>query len=206
MNRKATSITEYSPHKTELVKATCLYIATKLGDLSDHITLVGGLVPSLLVPQGRDDEGIQDHAGTMDADVGLSLALITQERYSELSDRLRNAGFSPDKNENGNPTFQRWRVDAGVTVDFLLSPLEASDKGGTLRHLENDLAAVITPGRSLDFEPGLTLGDPHELTPVSHVTGRFVLLCCKSGRLPVVMSRSGQGATPAKAGKNRATG
>ncbi len=29
-----------------LVKATCLYLATKLGDLTDEIVIVGGLAPS----------------------------------------------------------------------------------------------------------------------------------------------------------------
>ena len=41
----------YDPATTLQAKATCLYVATKLGDLMDEIVVVGGLVPSLLVPQ-----------------------------------------------------------------------------------------------------------------------------------------------------------
>lgn len=149
MDRKPTSVAGYTRGKTELVRATCLYVATKLGDLSNHITLVGGLVPSLLVPQGGAIEGIEDHAGTVDVDVGLSLALLNQERYHELSKRLRNAGFAPDTNEKGNPTFQRWTVAEGVSVDFLIPPSDPADEPGTLRHLEHDLAAIITGGLSL---------------------------------------------------------
>ena len=33
------------------VHATCLYVATKLGDLADELVIVGGLVPSLIIDQ-----------------------------------------------------------------------------------------------------------------------------------------------------------
>ena len=37
--------------QAELVRATCLYVATKLGDIMDELVVVGGLVPSLFVNQ-----------------------------------------------------------------------------------------------------------------------------------------------------------
>ena len=43
----------YSPTSVQLVHAAALYIATKLGDLRDDLVIVGGLVPSLLIPQSR---------------------------------------------------------------------------------------------------------------------------------------------------------
>ena len=42
---------EYSGGSLALVRSTCLYVATKLGDMLDDIVIVGGLVPSLLVDQ-----------------------------------------------------------------------------------------------------------------------------------------------------------
>ena len=51
MQNKPAHATEYSPAAFELVKQTSLYIATKLGDLNDDIVIVGGLVPSLIIPQ-----------------------------------------------------------------------------------------------------------------------------------------------------------
>jgi hypothetical protein len=39
------------------VKATCLYLATKLGDLMPELIVVGGLVPSLLI----DQENLPEH-------------------------------------------------------------------------------------------------------------------------------------------------
>ena len=42
--------------------------------------------------------------------------------------------------------------DLKVTVDFLIPPIREVDKGGDLRHIENDFAAVVTPGRRLAFQ------------------------------------------------------
>ena len=51
MTDKPTTAAGYGRQQTELVRATCLYAATKLGDIMDEMVVVGGLVPSLLVKQ-----------------------------------------------------------------------------------------------------------------------------------------------------------
>ena len=51
MTDKPTTAAGYGDGQTELVRATCLYVATKLGDIMDELVVVGGLVPSLLVKQ-----------------------------------------------------------------------------------------------------------------------------------------------------------
>ena len=155
MPEKPSFATGYHKQQVELVRQTCLYVATKIGDLLDEFVVVGGLVPSLLIPEKSlpPNEGV--HVGTMDLDLGLSLALLDAHRYEELTLRLRRAGFEPDVNEAGNPTFQRWKIepspDLKVTVDFVIPPSLESDKGGNLRHIERDFAAVITPGLHLAF-------------------------------------------------------
>ena len=154
MISKPTTGDGYGGGQLEGVRRTCLYIATKLGDLLDEIVVVGGLVPYLLVDQEALPSGVRPHAGTMDLDLGLSLAILNQERYRELSARLRNAGFEPDTNEQGNPTSQRWTkgLDQPVTVDFLIAAKDETEQGGLLRHIESDLAAVITLGLDLAFK------------------------------------------------------
>ena len=123
---------EYTGEQVELVRATCLYVATKLGDLMDELIVVGGLVPSLLIDPGTLPEGTEAHVGTMDLDVGLTLALLDQGRYRKLTERLRDAGFEMDRNDEGNATRQRWRIAATriVTVDFLIQPSLAGARGG----------------------------------------------------------------------------
>jgi len=43
-------------------------------------------------------------------------------------------------------------ADLKVTLDFLIPPSLAADKGGALRRIQKDLAAVITPGLYLAFQ------------------------------------------------------
>jgi len=147
---------EYRKEQVELVRQTCLHVATKLGDLLDDLVVVGGLVPSLLIPDESLPSHEDAHIGTMDLDLGLSLALLNAQRYEDLTLRLRRASFEPDVNETGNPTFQRWKIepspDLKVTVDFVIPPSFEEDKGGDLRHIEKEFAAVITPGLRLAFK------------------------------------------------------
>jgi hypothetical protein len=156
MSEKPIFASDYTKENIELVRQTALYVATKIGDLLDHCVVVGGLVPSLLIPDESLPEGEDVHIGTMDLDLGLSLALLDTKRYEDLMQRLKRAGFMPDENEDGNPTLQRWQIlpSAGlkVTVDFLIPPSLGADRGGELRHIEPDLAAVITPGLHLAFK------------------------------------------------------
>jgi hypothetical protein len=154
MPDKPTTAAGYSADQVGLVRATCLYVATRLGDLMDDLVVVGGLAPSLLIDQMNLQEGVEPHVGTLDLDVGLSLAVFDEQHYKTLTERLRSAGFRPDENERGNRTNQRWRIDGlgSVTVDFLIPPSREGDKGGKVCNLEEDFAALIAPGLSLAFK------------------------------------------------------
>ena len=150
---------EYKSEQAELVKATCLYVATKLGDMMDDLVIVGGLVPSLLIDHDALPTDVAPHVGTMDLDVGLQIALLDEGRYRQLSERLRDAGFAMDTNDAGNPTRQRWAITSSgtVTVDFLIQPTREGDKGGRLRDLEPDFAAIIAPGLRCAFRDHQTV-------------------------------------------------
>ena len=51
MPEKPPTAASYPSDQVARVKATCLYLATKLGDLMPELVVVGGLVPSLLIDQ-----------------------------------------------------------------------------------------------------------------------------------------------------------
>lgn len=142
----------YSREETEQVEAALLTVAVTLGALMDRICIVGGLVPSLLIDRevGPDPETEAGHPGTNDLDIGLAIALLDDEQYAELGERLRQEGFGPDKNRKGNPTPQRWKLGSlKVTIDFLLPPISGAEDGGRMQPLEADLSAMITPGLQL---------------------------------------------------------
>ena len=116
--------------------------------------MVGGLVPYLLVDQDDLPAGSDPHAGTMDLDMGLALAILNQQRYRDLGARLRDAGFQADMNDRGNQRLQTWTAPAPhpVRVDFLIPPADDTAEGGTVLHIESDLAAIVTPGLDLAFK------------------------------------------------------
>jgi predicted nucleotidyltransferase len=154
MTGKPARADDYRAAGADAIVATCLYVATRLGDLMDEVCVVGGLVPTLLIDQGREDlDAETGHCGTVDLDVALALGLLEGQRYQEIAERLRDAGFTPDENRQGHATFQRWVLGGveRVTVDFLISPTNENLRGGDLHHLEDDFAAVVVPGLGLAF-------------------------------------------------------
>lgn len=145
---------DYEQEDVDLIVSAALHVATVLGDLMGDLTIIGGLVPTLLFLKdvGNDEEDADPHCGSTDLDIAIAVALLDDSKYREISDRLRGAGFEHDTNSAGNPTPQRWtRPGMKVTIDFLIGPLTADDQGGRIKHLEEDFGAVIAPGAELAF-------------------------------------------------------
>lgn len=146
----------YSKEQSELVRATCLYVATKLGDLMEELVIIGGLVPSLLIDQSNLAVGVEPHVGTMDLDIGLQVALLEEERYKTVSERLKAAGFKADVNEKGHLTRQRWVLNDEnfphkIMIDFVIPPSLDGKKGRRVQHLQSDFAATIISGLQMAF-------------------------------------------------------
>ena len=152
MNDEPRVAADYAPGCSRIVRQTCVEVATRLGDFREEMCVVGGLVPSLIVDQSNRPEGVNEHIGTVDLDLGLSIVVLNARLYEEIATRLSDAGFSPDTNPAGNLTSQRWRSREGVTVDFLIPHSTETDRGGRLRNLDERFAAIITPALDLAFQ------------------------------------------------------
>ncbi len=142
----------YAPESLQQVRSTCLTLAATLGAQLDRLCIVGGLVPNLLIDErlGADPETETGHPGTNDLDVAMTVALLDDQGYEEISTRLRQERFGPDRNANGTPTPQRWKLHgASVTVDFLLPPIDQGPSAGRVQALEPDFAALVIPGVEL---------------------------------------------------------
>lgn len=87
-----------------------------------HLAIVGGAVPSLLVP--IPPPGIDAHVGTADLDLHLSLHLLdgeTADYYQAIIEGLRSLGLDPDA-QDGRQVKWRWvgrYRDVAVQVEFL---------------------------------------------------------------------------------------
>ncbi|NQU63807.1 MAG: hypothetical protein HQ517_05935 [SAR324 cluster bacterium] len=68
MAEKPSFASDYRIENLDLVQQACLYVATKLGDLLDDLVVVGGLVPSLIIPKISLPEDEEAHIETMDLD------------------------------------------------------------------------------------------------------------------------------------------
>ncbi|MEX1009096.1 MAG: hypothetical protein WD271_14800 [Acidimicrobiia bacterium] len=96
-----------------------------------HLAIVGGAVPSLLVPE--PPRGIERHAGTGDLDLHLSLHLMdgeTADYYQAIVDGLRRLGLRPDR-QNGRDIKWRWvgrHREIRVQVEFLCPVRQRSGK------------------------------------------------------------------------------
>jgi hypothetical protein len=79
---------DYTPETYERVRQALLHVATILGDWMEQVTVIGGIVPSLLVPPNALPEGVEAHPGTADLDLGLQLSVLTDEGYATIAELL----------------------------------------------------------------------------------------------------------------------
>lgn len=142
---------EYSDDTLEKVKATCLTVATVLGnDVMSDTVIVGGFVPALLFADTTPHDDLGRHVGTLDLDLAMDLVVLNEERYNDIADALRDHGFEPDVKElSGALVRQRWRSRNGVRVDFLMPPVPPDEEGNRLQHLAADFAAHTMRGMDL---------------------------------------------------------
>jgi hypothetical protein len=124
------------------------------GPARAHVTVIGGLVPSLLVPQPDGDR----HVGTADIDLCLTVALADGATgyYDEVAEALGHGGFS--QSTRPRQAF-RWE-GFGISVDFLFPaadddrPLRSLRRGeqwetAALHSLGVGFAALAIPFRHL---------------------------------------------------------
>lgn len=112
-------ISAYDPSATRLLLGEVAYLLQEIGFAGAHITIIGGLVPGLLVP--IVDPPLEAHVGSRDVDFCLSVALVEGDvgNYERLERSLRRAGFEMAREDN-QPVTWRWigGRDVRVTVEF----------------------------------------------------------------------------------------
>jgi hypothetical protein len=152
---------DYDATCTDLAERVLLEVWGRLGEFHDYLVLVGGLVPRYLVTQPREQAAMPPlHCGTMDVDLGVSLAVADARTYetirAALIDRL---GFEPGRNPAGREqrhSFLKTINGVPVSLDFL-----TTQYGGPktlVRAVERSLSAIQVEGL------GLALTAPSRVT------------------------------------------
>jgi hypothetical protein len=121
---------EYNPAVRSTLLAEAARVVRAFSFAGAHVVVVGGLVPSLLVPQ--PEQGLEPHVGTQDLDLCLRVALVDGEvgNYDRLEKCLKDAGFRMLDNASW-----RWRggIALPLTVEFFCPPIAGREPGQLYR-------------------------------------------------------------------------
>jgi hypothetical protein len=187
-------IGDYNPALQPRLKAEAVRVLRAFGFAGAHSIVVGGLVPSLLVP--RPESGIEGHVGTQDLDLCLSVALVEGDvgNYERLEKCLRDTKFDMAR-EDGHSVTWRWQggLDVPITVEFFCPAGPGREPGRLYRPggvVGGKLSAmVLSAGRLIDRDvrdievevdlPGGGGGTRHEL----RVVGPAAYLASKADAL-----------------------
>jgi hypothetical protein len=139
----------YTSQHVVYCEQTLVTLLHRMGPWKRSVFLVGGLVPRYLFPG-------DDHAGTTDVDLVVSLELMAEtEAYRTLEKNLKEMGFERSV-EDGRPVHWRWRNPITETVTVLVELLcdDRSAKPGSTVSLpgERRLSALNIEGASLAME------------------------------------------------------
>jgi len=148
---------EYNPALRPVLEAEMVRVLRAFGYAQVHVLVLGGLVPSLLVP--TVEAGIAPHVGTQDLDLCLSVALVEGNvgNYERLESCLRQAQFEMAR-DGDHPVSWRWKRTAGfpLVVEFFCPPGEGREVGRLFRPggvVGGKLSAlVLAAGNLIDLD------------------------------------------------------
>lgn len=123
------SLEDYDRTLLSMVAAEAVHVMRAFGFAGAHVILIGGLVPSLLVPS--PEPGLDAHVGTRDLDLCLSVALVSGDvgEYERLEKSLRGAGFDMVR-EGGQPQSWRWtKAGSPIIVEFFCAATDGRVEG-----------------------------------------------------------------------------
>jgi hypothetical protein len=134
MPDKPKDISGYTLDQTGLAERTLVSVWRHLGAYHEHLVLVGGLVPRYLVDRaGEREVGIgHGHCGSMDVDLGVSLAVTDLRTYTSIRDQLTDQlGFRRGENAAGRKqrhSFVSQHEGQDIIIDFLTTKYGGPDR------------------------------------------------------------------------------
>lgn len=136
---------DYDPSLLPLILAQAAEVVRALSFAGGHLTIIGGLVPALLVP--IVDTGLEAHVGTLDLDMCMSVTLLGGDvgQYESLQKGLEVAGFEVMKHDS-KPVSWRWkRKNTKLVVEFLCPvPADGSKRAGDLHRPGGAIAGKLS--------------------------------------------------------------
>ena len=120
------SRSDYTDKEVNACKSVLIEIVHLLSEIKDEMVIIGGWIPSFLFPESNDT-----HIGSLDIDVALNFAKISNKTYQTILDSILKRGYTQDT-EQPFRFFREVKVEGSdpvnVEVDFM-----AGEYGGTGR-------------------------------------------------------------------------
>jgi len=140
------SYREHDPALVGTILGEAAHLLRHLGFAVEHIVLIGGVVPSLLI---LDPGGGHPHLGTGDLDLCLSVAIVEGDtgEYERIETALKKAGYGPT-----DESF-RWKQTRrlGLQVEFFCPAGEGRPAAKMFRPRADE-----SPTAKLNFGPKLS--------------------------------------------------
>lgn len=155
-NGKPQDIKGYTREQTSLAERTLVTVWRSVGEYHEYLVLIGGLVPRYLIDRAseRDVPVGSGHCGTMDVDLGVSLAVADLKTYESIRDRLIDRlGFRRGETEEGRKqkhSFVSEFDGQDINIDFLTTKYGGPQS--KVRAVEKDLSAIQAEGLGLAFQ------------------------------------------------------
>jgi len=118
---------DHTAEAMEACKTVLIELIHLMGEFRDHMVVVGGWVPALLLP-----EAAEPHAGTLDIDLALDFRQIPDDSYRTILESLSAGGYRKDPAQPFR--FVRevrlsGREPVSVAVNFLADEHEGTGPG-----------------------------------------------------------------------------
>jgi hypothetical protein len=176
---------EYSPQQIKACHCVMVELVHILGDYIDDMAIVGGWVPTLLIPNAQEE-----HIGSMDVDLALNGAKISADAYASINKILTRHGYR--QNEAANAQFKYFKdLTIGgqgyiVEVDLLTGEY-GGETGKNRRHEPiQDAKALKARGADLVFERTETIEVSGDLPDNA---GKDTVKCKIAGVVPFIVMK-----------------
>jgi hypothetical protein len=144
---------DYTEQENRASFSVLLEFMTILGEFRENIVVVGGTVPSLLLPDAKEK-----HIGTLDVDIALDFKHISPDTYNTILKILEKEGYY-QKPETQPFIFFRDIIDENgrkITVELNLLTGEYGGGGRSHRHqIIQDVKARKARGCDLVFDSAI---------------------------------------------------
>ena len=84
----------YGDREVNACKSVLLEIVHLFGEIKDEIVIIGGWIPTFLLPQSEEP-----HIGSLDIDVALNFSKIPDDTYQTILKTFLKRGYIQDKEQ-----------------------------------------------------------------------------------------------------------